>query len=367
MNAITNEITRAEKKNIFHIRKNHIFGSNRISEDLTNKLHNYIVDETNINLNHLLVSNIVTNLEYTYKSYHKGILNLHKINDIRFINKFFERINEVIDIDDTFVCCVETFTSRRERKRINKIPFLRDFYFSIEFVFMRIFPKVKFLRKIYFTLTGGKNRLLSKAEALGRLVCCGFEIIDYKNIDGLIYIVTKKQNNPTYDMNPSYGPIYKMPRIGKSKKIINVYKLRTMHPYSEYLQKYVFEKNGTANGDKVNDDFRISPLGRFFRKVWIDELPMLINLLKGDLKIVGVRPLSKAKFNMYPSEVQNLRTKTKPGLVPPFYADLPNNFEELVESEVNYLNQYLKNPLSTDIRYFYKAFVNIFFKGARSK
>ena len=94
---------------------------------------------------------------------------------------------------------------------------------------------------------------------------------------------------------------------------------------------------------------------------------MLINLLKGDLKIVGVRPLSSAKFNMYPSEVQDLRTKTKPGLVPPFYADIPNNFEELVESEVKYLNQYLKNPFLTDIKYFYKAFVNILFRGARSK
>jgi lipopolysaccharide/colanic/teichoic acid biosynthesis glycosyltransferase len=295
------------------------------------------------------------------------IVNLQRINDIRFINKFFEGINEKLSNESLFICCVETFTARKERKRINKIPLIGSLYFGSEFIFMRVFPKVKYLRTFYFTITRGKNRLLSKAETLGRIVCCGFDIVDYKSIGGILYIVSIKKRRPSFDMNPSYGPIYKMPRIGKSKKIINVYKLRTMHPYSEYLQKYVFEKNGTSNGDKVNNDFRISPLGSFFRKVWIDELPMLINLVKGDLKLVGVRPLSIQKFKMYPLEIQELRTKVKPGLIPPFYADLPNDFKELVESERNYLNQYLEKPFLTDFKYFYKAFVNILFKGARSK
>ena len=168
-------------------------------------------------------------------------------------------------------------------------------------------------------------------------------------------------------MNPSYGIIYKMPRVGKSKKIIYVYKLRTMHPYSEYLQNYITKLNGTSKGDKINDDFRVTPIGSFLRKVWIDELPMLINFIKGDLKLVGVRPLSVEKFKTYPSEIQDLRTKFKPGLVPPFYADMPKNFKELVESETNYLNQYSEKPLLTDIKYFCKAFINILFKGARSK
>ena len=268
------------------------------------------------------------------------IVNLNRINDIRFINKFFEDINKKLSHGDTFICCVETFRARRERKKINKIPFLKYIYFGFEYVFMRIFPKVNFLKGFYFTITRGKNRLLSKAESLGRLVCCGFDILDYKKIDGIIYIILKKERNPSFDMNPSYGIIYKMPRVGKSKKIIYVYKLRTMHPYSEYLQNYITKLNGTSKGDKINDDFRVTPIGSFLRKVWIDELPMLINFIKGDLKLVGVRPLSVEKFKTYPSEIQDLRTKFKPGLVPPFYADMPKNFKELVESETNYLNQY---------------------------
>jgi lipopolysaccharide/colanic/teichoic acid biosynthesis glycosyltransferase len=295
------------------------------------------------------------------------IVNFYRINDIRFINKFFEIVNEKLSVDNTFICCVETFTARRQRKSVYNIPILRNIYFCFEFVFLRIFPKVKFFSPFYFSITRGKNRLLSKAEVLGRLMSCGFDIVDYKTIDGLLYIVSEKKRIPSYDMNPSYGPIFKMPRVGKSRKIIHVYKLRTMHPYSEYLQDYIFEKNGSLNGDKVLNDFRISPVGSFFRKIWIDELPMLINLLKGELKLVGVRPLSISKFNMYPKKIQDLRTKVKPGLIPPFYADMPNDFNELVLSEKNYLNQYLKNPIFTDLKYFCKAFYNIIFNGARSK
>lgn len=66
----------------------------------------------------------------------------------------------------------------------------------------------------------------------------------------------------------------------------------TMHPYSEYLQRYVFEKNSLQEGGKIKDDFRVTYWGRIMRKLWIDELPMFINFFKGDLKLVGVRPLS---------------------------------------------------------------------------
>ena len=86
-------------------------------------------------------------------------------------------------------------------------------------------PKLPVLKKIYFSITQGKDRLLSKAEALGRLVCCGFDIIDYKKNDGIYYFAAKKVKQPAYDMNPSYGPLFKMRRVGKNGKIIGVYKL----------------------------------------------------------------------------------------------------------------------------------------------
>jgi len=142
--------------------------------------------------------------------------------------------------------------------------------------------------------------------------------------------------------------------------------MRTMHAYSEYLQSFVYEQNQLEEGGKFKNDFRITTLGRIMRKFWIDELPMFINVLKGDMKIVGVRPLSKHYFNLYSEEVKNRRIKYKPGLVPPFYVDLPKTLEEIMESEIRYLDAYDKHPLRTDWKYFWKAFKNIIFKHARS-
>jgi lipopolysaccharide/colanic/teichoic acid biosynthesis glycosyltransferase len=139
-----------------------------------------------------------------------------------------------------------------------------------------------------------------------------------------------------------------------------------MHAYSEYLQAYVFQLNNLQEGGKFSNDFRVTTLGRIFRKLWIDELPMLINLLRGDLKVVGVRPLSQHYFNLYSRELQEKRIKYKPGLVPPFYADLPKTLQEIMDSEMKYLEQYEQHPIITDIKYFFKAFYNIIFKRARS-
>ena len=167
-------------------------------------------------------------------------------------------------------------------------------------------------------------------------------------------------------MSPTYGPVISLKRVGKHGKIIHVYKLRTMHPFAEYLQDYVYKHNDLEEGGKFKNDFRVSTLGRYMRKLWIDELPMIFNLLKGDLKIVGVRPLSRHYFSLYTKELQERRIKYKPGLVPPFYADMPRTLEEIMQSELRYLEAYEKSPLMTDIRYFFKAFNNIIFKKARS-
>jgi Sugar transferases involved in lipopolysaccharide synthesis len=152
----------------------------------------------------------------------------------------------------------------------------------------------------------------------------------------------------------------------RTEKLFHVYKFRTMHPYSEYLQKYVFEKNKLQEGGKIKDDFRITYWGRIMRKLWIDELPMFINFFKGDLKLVGVRPLSKHYLSLYDDELRELRMRYKPGLVPPFYADMPKTLEEIIESEKRYLHQFEKYGFITDTKYFFKAVYNILIKRARS-
>ena len=244
---------------------------------------------------------------------------------------------------------------------------MSDFYFGYEFLFKRIFPKLDWTKRIYSDVTKGKGKLLSKAEALGRLISCGFKIMDYKSINGLTYFIVKKDKEPSFDLNPSYGLIYKMPRIGKDGKIIKVYKLRTMHPYSEYLQDYILKANGYAETGKPAADFRIPAWGKFFRRFWIDEIPQLINVLKGDMKLVGIRPVSERYFQDIPKEMQKLRLTQKPGCIPPYVAlNREGNVMSVLQSEKEYLEEKLRNPYTTDTKYFFKAIFNIVFKQKRS-
>jgi len=92
----------------------------------------------------------------------------------------------------------------------------------------------------------------------------------------------------------------------------------------------------------------------------------LVNLAKGDLKIVGVRPISKQYLNLYNEEFRKIRINYKPGLVPPYYADMPKNLSEIIESEKKYLDEYDRNEIKTDVKYFFKAFNNIVIKKERS-
>jgi lipopolysaccharide/colanic/teichoic acid biosynthesis glycosyltransferase len=239
----------------------------------------------------------------------------------------------------------------------------------MDFLIHRVAPKIPLTKNLYFMFTSGKNRVLSKAEILGRLYSCGFELVDSTVIDELEWFKVRRVTAPVFDYKPTYGPLIRLRRIGKEGKIINVYKMRTMHAYSEYLQEYVYKQNNLQDGGKFKNDFRVTNWGRFLRAFWLDELPMLFNLFNGDLKIVGVRPLSTHYFSLYTADLQEKRKKVKPGLVPPYYAQYPTpkSIEQVMANEEKYLEAYFKKPFLTDFSYFWKAFYNIVFRRARSK
>ena len=297
----------------------------------------------------------------------KIFINLELVNNIRRINKFHELVNNKLDFGNYYVTCSETLEERRKRVWLKAPIGFRYLVRIIDFTYKRVFPKLPFIKKIYFALTQGHNRVLSKAEVMGRLISCGFQIERYFEHENLFYIISKKINVPDFNLSPSYSPIFRMQRIGYKGKKIFVYKLRTMYPYSEYLQDLITKENKLADSGKILNDYRVTTWGRFCRKFWIDEIPMLINVFKCQLNIIGVRPLSKSYFDSYPIDLQKLRINIKPGLIPPYYADMPKNFPEILSSEKKYIESKLKNPIYTDIKYFYKAFINIVFKGARSK
>ncbi len=294
------------------------------------------------------------------------IVNLHRINDIQRINKFFEAANSKLSHGGIFIGKSETNVLRKQRILKKYFYPLNYLFYTVDYIFKRVFPKVPGLKQIYFLITRGRNRLLSRAETLGRLYSCGFAVVNEQYIGNEFYFVARKNGHPEYPKNPTYGPFVRLKRVGKGGALFTVYKMRTMHPYAEYLQAYIYEKSKLETGGKFRDDFRVNTVGRVMRKIWLDEIPMLINIFKGDMKIVGVRPLSQHYFNLYTKELQEKRIRYKPGLIPPFYADLPQTLEEIMASEMKYLEEYQKHPLRTDIRYFFAAWHNIIFKKARS-
>jgi len=331
------------------------------------KAYYFIRDHINVSTSKNLI--ISTTSRFNLKIFNdrklNSIVNLKKINDIRYLNKFFETINEILPDSGIYIGCAETKGLRKQRIFKKYPPVLNYIYYSLDFIIKRIFPKLPITKSIYFWLTQGRNRVLSKPEILGRLYSCGFEVISEQFIENLFYFVVRKNRPPFFDNNPTYGPIIQLQRIGKKGKIIHVYKFRTMHPFSEYIQDYIYKENQLASGGKFKDDFRVTTLGRFLRKFWLDEIPMIYNLLKGDIKLFGVRPLSVQYFSIYPDDFRKMRIKYKPGLIPPFYKDLPKTLEEIIESERNYLTQYNKHPFKTDVKYFFHALHNIIFKNIR--
>jgi lipopolysaccharide/colanic/teichoic acid biosynthesis glycosyltransferase len=245
-------------------------------------------------------------------------------------------------------------------------PVINYIFYTADFIVKRVFPKLRITRWLYLLLTRGNNVVISRAEALGRLSRAGFEITNESFINNQLFIEGRKNRVPLDSNGKNYGILISLPRVGRDGKMIKVYKMRTMHPYSEYIQDYVYNLHDLQEGGKFSNDFRITSWGAFSRKVWLDELPMLINFIKGDMKIVGVRPLSKQYFNLYSEEVRKRRVKFKPGLIPPFYYHMPQNLEEIQSSEMKYLDEYERRPLRTDIRYFFVSFWNIIFRHARS-
>lgn len=228
-------------------------------------------------------------------------------------------------------------------------------------------PKLLLTRRFYYFLTGGNDRIFTKAEVLGRLYCFGFKVKVLKKVGQLTYVISQRIKQPETVQKRNYGPLIRLRRFGENKKPIDVYKMRTMHPYSEYLQSYVYEQNSLNQEGKFNRDIRISTIGSFMRKYWIDELPMIINLLKREMKLVGVRPLSSQYFHLYSKELQEKRIKYKPGLLPPYYADMPRSFDEIQESEMKYLIACeTKGVIKTDLRYLFLILKNILIRNARS-
>lgn len=98
---------------------------------------------------------------------------------------------------------------------------------------------------------------------------------------------------------------YLQERVGYKNKIFRIYKFATMLKDSPNMEGGIIT---------TKKDPRITPMGGFLRKSKINEIPQLLNILKGDMSIVGPRPVMKKSFEQYPPEVQKVIYNVKPGL-----------------------------------------------------
>jgi len=297
------------------------------------------------------------------------IVLLPRLNSILHLNTYLEAANR--KLADNGCLLLHAQTSGARKARIYRcLPLgLNHVVYYFDYIWSRVFAKLHATRWFYYGLTAGRNRNLPRVEILGRLCRAGFTIAGEKLIDGEYIVAAIKASDPLNGAKPSCGPVIRLQRVGYQGKLISVYKFRTMYSYSEFLQKYTYERLGLAKGGKINADFRINVWGRLFRSVWLDEIPMIYNWIKADLKLVGVRPLSRQYFSLYSPAMQELRIRVKPGLIPPFYYEKvsPVTIEDVQESEKRYIEAYLKAPFKTDCRYFWGIVYNIVFRGHRSK
>jgi len=114
----------------------------------------------------------------------------------------------------------------------------------------------------------------------------------------------------------SAGPVlFKQRRIGLNKRTFTMFKFRTMVPNAESIQEKLLHLNEmTGPVFKIKDDPRITRLGRVLRKTSIDELPQLLNVLKGDMSLVGPRAMSVRDYQLFSEDWQRRRFSVRPGI-----------------------------------------------------
>lgn len=103
------------------------------------------------------------------------------------------------------------------------------------------------------------------------------------------------------------NPVYRQKRIGFAGRTFTMWKLRTMVPDAQDMLESHLSKNKAAMAEwdttqKLKDDPRITPFGKFLRRSSLDELPQLWNVLKGDMSLVGPRPMLPEQKPMYPGQ-----------------------------------------------------------------
>lgn len=140
--------------------------------------------------------------------------------------------------------------------------------------------------------------------------------------------------------DPKGGFIFRQIRCGKDGRMFHFYKFRSMCVDAEKKLDGLLDQNEMEGpAFKIENDPRITRVGKFLRKTSLDELPQLVNVLRGEMSIVGPRPPLPREVEQY-TEYQKQRLSVKPGLTCYWQVQPHRNrisFEDWVELDLNYI------------------------------
>lgn len=145
-------------------------------------------------------------------------------------------------------------------------------------------------------------------------------------------------------MIESPGPIFfSQTRIGKNGRRFKIYKFRSMYMDAEERKKELMENNKMSGlMFKMDDDPRITKVGKIIRKTSIDEFPQFLNVLKGDMSLVGTRPPTEDEFKQYKARYKK-RLSMKPGITGLWQVSGRSSitdFEDVVKLDVQYIENW---------------------------
>lgn len=165
----------------------------------------------------------------------------------------------------------------------------------------------------------------------------------------------------------SQGPVFfAQKRVGRNGRIFKMYKFRSMYIDAEERKRELMVQNEMSGlMFKMENDPRITKIGRFIRKTSLDEFPQFINILKGDMSLVGTRPPTLDEFAQY-SPYHKKRLSFRPGLTGMWQVSGRSNitdFEEIVKLDVEYIDSW---SFVLDVKILLKTVLSVF-KGSGAK
>ncbi|MBD3392717.1 MAG: exopolysaccharide biosynthesis polyprenyl glycosylphosphotransferase [Chitinivibrionales bacterium] len=159
----------------------------------------------------------------------------------------------------------------------------------------------------------------------------------------------------------SRGPVFfKQVRVGKHGKRFVIYKFRSMYADAERRRKELEDKNELQGAVfKIKDDPRITPVGRILRRLSLDELPQFINVVKGEMSLVGTRPPTPDEVSAY-EKWHHRRISIRPGMTGQWQVSGRNrveDFDEIVKLDLQYIDSW---SIWLDIAIIFKTLAVLF-------